>query len=117
MEKTMKEYPAGRPFNPPHPGEVLWGLDMEPAGLTVTEVAERLGVDRKTLSRVINGRASVSAEMAIRLGRAFNTTPDLWLNMQRTYDLAAAEKYMKKEVSKIVPFAHKQKTASEKRKS
>ncbi len=95
---------ASRQYNPPHPGEVLWGLDMEPAGLTVTEVAARLGVDRKTLSRVINGRASITAEMAILLGKAFNTTPDLWLNMQHSYDLWHAQKAMKPKVSKVKPY-------------
>jgi addiction module HigA family antidote len=92
-------------FNPPHPGEVLWGLDMEPAGLTVNEVAKRLGVDRKTVSRIINGHASISAEMAILLGKAFNTTPDLWLNMQRSYDLWHANQHMKQRVNKVKPFA------------
>ena len=92
--------------NPPHPGEVLWELDMKPAKLSVTKVAERLGVDRKTLSRVINGRAGISAEMAIRLARAFNTTPELWLNMQRSYDLWLAQKLMQKEANKIKPFSH-----------
>lgn len=90
--------------NPPHPGEVLYSLDIEPAGLTVTEVAERIGVDRKTLSRVINGRASITPEMAVLLARAFNTTPELWLNMQRNYDLWAATSTMRERVSKIKPF-------------
>lgn len=91
--------------NPPHPGEVLWGLDMEPAGLTVTEVAKRLRVDRKTLSRIINGHAGISAEMAIRIGKAFNTTPTLWLNIQRNYDLWNAGKRIDKEAKKIMPFS------------
>lgn len=90
--------------NPPHPGEVLWGLDMQPAGLTLTAVAARLGVDRKTLSRIINGHANVTAEMAIRLGKVFNTTPELWLNMQRSYDLWHAKQRMKREATKLKPF-------------
>lgn len=91
-------------YNPPHPGEVLWGLHMEPVGLTVTEVAHRLGVDRKTLSRIVNGRASVTAEMAIRLGKAFRTTAELWLNMQCTYELWQARRSRKVDVAKIRPF-------------
>lgn len=91
-------------YNPPHPGEVLWGLDMQPAGLTVTEVAARLGVDRKTLSRVINGHSGISAEMAIRLSRAFNTTPELWLNMQQNYDLWHASQRIKHEAQRIKPL-------------
>jgi len=94
--------------NPPHPGAILWELDMKPAGLTVTKVAERLGVDRKTLSRIINGRAGISAEMSIRLARAFDTTPELWMNMQRNFDLWQAQKNMHKEANKIKPFQHLQ---------
>lgn len=90
--------------NPPHPGEVLWGLEMEPAGLSVTQVATQLGVDRKTLSRVINGRASVSVEMALRLARAFHTTPQLWLNMQRNYDLWHAGKQLAERIKAVQPF-------------
>ena len=92
-------------FNPPHPGEVLWGLDMEPAGLSVGEVAARLGVDRKTVSRIINGRSGISAEMAIRLGKAFRTTPDVWLTMQQSYDLWHAKQRVGKETARIKPFA------------
>ncbi len=94
-------------YNPPHPGEVLWGLDMEPAGLTINAVAERLGVDRKTISRIINGHAGITAEMAILLSKAFNTTPDLWLNMQRNYDLWRAGQRIKKRAGKIKPFEHR----------
>ncbi|MEQ1889612.1 MAG: HigA family addiction module antitoxin [Alphaproteobacteria bacterium] len=96
-----------RQYNPPHPGEVLWGLDMEPAGLTINAVAGRLGVDRKTISRIINGRARITAEMSILLGKAFNTTPDLWLNMQRNYDLWHAGLRLKKRADKIKPFEHR----------
>ena len=94
-------------YNPPHPGEVLWGLDMEPAGLTINAVAERLGVDRKTISRIINGHAGITAEMAILLGKAFNTTPDLWLNMQRNYDLWHAGQRIRKRANKVKTFEHR----------
>ena len=94
-------------YNPPHPGEILWGLDMQPAGLTVTAVAERMGVDRKTLSRIINGHSGITAEMAMRLGKVFNTTPDLWLNMQSNYDLWQAEKRIKTEIRKLKPFENR----------
>jgi addiction module HigA family antidote len=90
--------------NPPHPGEVLWGLDMQPAGLSINAVAEKLGVDRKTISRIVNGRASISAEMAVLLGKAFKTSPALWLNMQAAYDLWHASQSLKNRVSKIKPF-------------
>ncbi len=101
-----------RQYNPPHPGEVLYGLDMEPAGLTVTEVAGRLGVDRKTVSRIVNGHMGISADMAVRLSRAFNTTPELWLNMQNSYDLWYARQKLRKEVDKIRPFPHREQSCT-----
>ncbi|MCP5347674.1 MAG: HigA family addiction module antitoxin [Gammaproteobacteria bacterium] len=73
--------------NPPHPGEVLRELCLEPMGLSVTEAAEALGVSRKTLSSILNGRAGISPEMAIRLSKAFDTSPESWLNQQQQYDL------------------------------
>jgi addiction module HigA family antidote len=66
--------------NPPHPGEVLKKLCLEPLELTVTEAAKALGVSRKTLSAILNGRAGVSPEMAVRLSIAFDTTAESWLN-------------------------------------
>ena len=76
----------------PHPGEILRELCLEPLGLTVTEAASGLGVSRKTLSAILNGRAGISPEMALRLSRAFDTTPESWLNQQVQYDLWKAEK-------------------------
>jgi len=74
-------------YNPSHPGKVLKELCLEPLGLTVTEVARELGVARKTLSELINGKSGVSPEMAIRLSKAFRTAPEFWLNLQQQYDL------------------------------
>ena len=74
-------------YDPPHPGEILRELCLEPLGLTVTRAAEALGVSRKTLSAILNGRAGISPEMAIRLSIAFDTTPESWLNQQAQYDL------------------------------
>jgi addiction module HigA family antidote len=79
-------------YNPPHPGETIKEAYLEPLGLTVTETAKALKVTRKTLSAIINGRAGISPAMAIRLSRAFNTTPQLWLNIQQSYDLWHAQK-------------------------
>ena len=79
-------------YNPPHPGEVLKELCIEPLNLTITEVAEALGVSRKTLSAILNGRAGISPEMAIRLSKAFDTSAESWLNQQMQYDLWQAEK-------------------------
>ena len=73
--------------NPPHPGEILRELCLDPLGLSVTEAADALGVSRKTLSAILNGRAGISPEMAIRLSKAFDTSPESWLNQQQQYDL------------------------------
>ena len=74
-------------YNPSHPGEVLRELCLQPLGLSVTEVAGELGVARKTLSELVNGKAGVSPEMAVRLSKAFRTTAEFWLNLQQQYDL------------------------------
>ena len=81
--------------NPPHPGEILRDLCLEPLNLSVTDAAKALGVSRKTLSAVLNGRAGVSPEMAVRLSIAFDTTAESWLNQQVQYDLWIAEKRRK----------------------
>ena len=73
--------------NPPHPGEIIRELCLEPLDVTVTAAAEALGVSRKTLSAILNGRAGISPEMAIRLAKAFDTTPESWMNQQMQYDL------------------------------
>jgi len=77
-------------YNPPHPGEVLRELCLKPLGLTITEAAAALGVSRKTLSAILNGRAGISPEMALRLAMAFDTTAESWLNQQTHYDLWVA---------------------------
>ena len=79
--------------NPPHPGEVLKELCLEPLGLTVTEAAKGLGVSRKTLSTILNGKSRISPEMAVRLSIAFNTSSESWLNQQSQYDLWLAEQH------------------------
>jgi addiction module HigA family antidote len=78
--------------NPPHPGRTIANACLEPLGLTVTAGARVLGVTRPTLSNVINGKAGISPEMAIRLEKAFGSTADAWLRMQAAYDLAQARK-------------------------
>jgi antitoxin HigA-1 len=78
--------------NPAHPGQVLRKLCLEPLELTVTQAAEALGVSRKNLSELLNGHIGVSPEMALRLSMAFNTSAEVWLNMQTAYDLAQARK-------------------------
>ena len=73
--------------NPPHPGEILKELCLEPLGISVTRAAQALDVSRKTLSAILNGRSGISPEMAIRLSLVFDTTPESWLNQQAQFDL------------------------------
>ena len=74
-------------YAPPHPGEVIKELCLKPLELTVTDAAKGLGVSRKTLSALINGRFGVSPEMAIRLSKAFGGSAESWLIQQAQYDL------------------------------
>jgi addiction module HigA family antidote len=106
MNNTSEIPCDGVMHHPPHPGESLKLLYMEPLDLTIKAVAERLGVERKTISRLIHGHTGVTAEMAIRLGKAFGTTPDLWLNKQRGYDLWNARQRMSETVESIQPFLY-----------
>ena len=80
-----------RIHNPPHPGEILREFCFERLGLSVTRAAEALGVSRKTLLAILNGRAGISPEMALRLSKAFGTSAESWLNQQVQYDLWLAE--------------------------
>ncbi len=79
--------------NPPHPGAIIKELCIEPLGLTVTETAKALGVSRKTLSRIVNEKAGISPEMAVRLSIAFDTSSESWVNQQAQYDLWQAEQH------------------------
>lgn len=90
--------------NPPHPGEILKELCLDPLGVSVTRAAEALGVSRKTLSAILNGRAGISPEMAVRLSLAFGTSAESWLNQQTQYDLWQAEKERKRlKVERLTP--------------
>lgn len=92
----------GRQFNPAHPGEVLRDGVFTDTGNTVTEFAMRIGVTRVALSRVLNGRAAISADMAVRLSKALGGSAASWLHMQANYDLWHAERALKKSATKIV---------------
>jgi antitoxin HigA-1 len=92
--------------NPPHPGEILRDLCMKPLGLTVTQTAEGLGITRKTLSLILNGHAGISAEMAVRLSKAFGRSPESWLKLQTLYDLAQISRQTRK--IRIKPFAQRE---------
>ncbi len=93
-------------FNPPHPGEILKEDYLVPLALSITETASALGVTRQALSALVNGRGGVSPEMAIRLSKALNTTPQLWLNLQQQFDLwQAQQKADEIQVESLVPRA------------
>ncbi len=77
--------------NPPHPGEIIKEFCLEPLELTVTKAAESLGVTRKTLSMLLNGKSGISPEMALRLSKVFGRTPEGWLRLQLQYDLWKAK--------------------------
>ncbi len=90
-----------RMHNPPHPGEVLKDGVFADNLVSVTDAATALGVTRVSLSRVLNGKAGVSAEMAVRLGKWLGTGPEVWINMQAQYELWKAEQALKTMVRKI----------------
>jgi len=80
-----------RMHNPPHPGEIIREFCIEPLNLSVTEAANALGVTRKTLSALLNGRSGISPEMALRLSKVFGRTPEGWLRLQLQFDLWKTE--------------------------
>ena len=78
--------------NPPHPGEMIRELCLEPLGITVTDAAKSLGVTRKTFSALLNGRSGISPEMALRLSKVFGRSPEGWLKLQLQFDLWKTQK-------------------------
>src|SRR6476661_2730040 len=85
MAMTMK--------NPPHPGLSVRQDCIEPLGLTITEAAEALGVTQQTLNNLVTGKSGISADMAIRLDKAFGGGAETWLRLQMAYDLAQARRH------------------------
>ena len=88
---------------PTHPGNIIKEDYLLPLSITIKDMADTLGVSRKTLSKIINERGAITPDMALRLSRAFDTTPDFWLNLQKNYDLWCAET-ASKEWQKVKPF-------------
>jgi addiction module HigA family antidote len=86
---------------PTHPGEILREDVIKPLGLTVTQAARDLGVSRKTLSELVNQKAALSSEMALRIAKATNTSPESWLNMQTKLDLWNARQHEPENVSEF----------------
>jgi addiction module HigA family antidote len=90
-----------RMFNPPHPGEVLKDGVFEDGGISVTDAARQLGVSRVQLSRLLNRRAGVSADMAIRLALWLGGSPESWLRMQTDYDLWQSQQHRRPRVKRL----------------
>lgn len=74
-------------YNPPHPGEIIKGLWLDPIGASITEAAHAMGVSRKTLSKLIHGKGRITPEMAVRLSITLGSSAESWLGHQATYDL------------------------------
>jgi len=89
---------------PTSPGEILNEEFLKPLGMTQTQLADHLGCDVKVVNRIVNGRTSITAEMAIRLGAALRMTPEFWLNAQQAVDIYLAARRIRK-VPKPIPLA------------
>ncbi|MCA6431521.1 MAG: HigA family addiction module antidote protein [Cytophagales bacterium] len=87
--------------SPPHPGELLYEFYLEPLQLSIKDAADKLDISRPNLSAIVNGRAGISAVMAMKLAKAFNTTPQYWLNMQVNFDLWVASQQEAPTIKKI----------------
>ena len=92
-----------KPINP-HPGEILLEEFLKPMVLSQNRLAMELRVPTHRVNEIVHGRRSITADSALRLAKFFGTTPDFWLNLQKSYDLAAAQEELKNELSRIRPF-------------
>jgi len=92
-----------RMHNPAHPGEVLLEMYLKPLGVTITQAAKALGISRKHVSAIVNARAPITPEMALRLATAFGTEPELWVNMQAQYDIWIVSRGPRPKVKILVP--------------
>jgi addiction module HigA family antidote len=99
MKTTIES--AGRMHSPAHPGEILRGMYMGPLGVTITQTADALGVIRKHVAAIVNGRVPVSPDMAARLAGAFDTESDIWINLQAQYDLWKVRRHGRPKVKRL----------------
>src|SRR5947208_3418281 len=86
-----------------HPGEILREEFLKPMGLSGYKIAQSLDVTAQRISDIILAKSGISADMAIRLGKFFGTSPEFWMNLQTSYELAMARKHLKKKINKIKP--------------
>lgn len=98
--KTTTES-SGRMHNPAHPGEILKAMYLEPMGISITKAADALGVSRKHVSAIVNGRVPVTPDMAVRLAGVFGTEPEIWINLQAQHDLWVVSKQTRPKVKRL----------------
>jgi antitoxin HigA-1 len=101
--KTAKTS-SKRDIAPVHPGEILREEFLDALEITPYRLAKSIGVDQTAISEILDGKRSVTAQMAFRLSRFFGTTPDFWVNLQKHYELEVAELEMGAKLEKIIPF-------------
>ena len=106
MTITINEVSAMRKMTrqPTHPGKIIKEDYLIPLSITITKLASILDVSRKTLSKIINERGAITPDMALRLSRAFDTSPDFWMNLQKNYDLWQAE-HVSNAWQSVKPFS------------
>ena len=92
--------------SPPHPGEILQQLYFDPLELTITNAAQKLLISRPNLSAIVNGKAGISPLMAVKLARAFKTTPQYWMNLQANYDLWQVLQQKNNTIRRIVQLTN-----------
>ena len=99
MKTTIES--SGRMHSPAHPGKILKAMYLEPMGVSITRAADALGVSRKHVSAIVNGRAPVTPDMAIRLAAVFDTEPEIWINLQAQHDLWVVSKQSRPKVKRL----------------
>jgi addiction module HigA family antidote len=87
--------------SPAHPGEILKAMYLEPMGVSITKAAEALGVSRKHVSAIVNGRVPVTPDMAVRLAGVFGTEPEIWINLQAQHDLWVVSQQTRPKVKRL----------------
>jgi len=90
---------------PTHPGEILNEEFLKPMEISQTQLAEAIGTTFRTINELVNGKRNLSSEMAVKLAKYFNTSPELWFNLQSQYDIYVVSKSIKKELNQIKPYA------------
>ncbi|MBV8497075.1 MAG: HigA family addiction module antidote protein [Gammaproteobacteria bacterium] len=99
MKTTIES--SGRMHNPAHPGEILKAMYLEPMGVSITKAADALGVSRKHVSAIVNGRVPVTPDMAVRLAGVFGTEPEIWINLQAQHDLWVVSRQTRPRVKRL----------------